>query len=81
MSGGELHSIEQKLDVLIRLSAYLATKGMKVAEAAPILNGLGMSSGEIALVLGSTPNAVKVRISKSKASKKNGKIQNNNREE
>ena len=80
MSGVELQSIEQKLDVLIRLNAYLATKGMKVAEAAPILNGLGISSAEIALVLGSTPNAVNVRISESKANKKNTKVKNNGKE-
>lgn len=76
MSGKELQSIEQKLDLLIRLNAYLATKGMKVADAAPILHGLGMSSSEIAMVLGSTPNAVNARISEAKANKKNVKIKN-----
>jgi predicted transcriptional regulator len=70
-------SLEQKLDTLIRLNAYIATKGMKVAEAAPILNELGMSAAEIALILGSTPNAVNVRLSEARAGKKKAKAKNN----
>jgi hypothetical protein len=48
MSDINLESLEQKLDVLIRLNAYIATRDMTVAEAAPLLNGLGMSPAEIA---------------------------------
>jgi predicted transcriptional regulator len=69
--------LEKKLDTLIRLNAYIATRGMSVAEAAPILSEMGMSSNEIALVLGSTPNSVMVRISEAKAEKKKGKAKNN----
>ncbi|MFN8385383.1 MAG: hypothetical protein U0X92_03065 [Anaerolineales bacterium] len=65
--------LHQKLDTLIRLNAYIAVKGMKIAEAAPLLNELGISPVEIALILGSTPNAVNVRISEAKAAKKNSK--------
>ena len=77
MADGNSKSLEQKLDTLIRLNAYIATKGMKVADAAPILNELGMSAAEIALILGSTPNAVNVRISEARAEKKKGKAKNN----
>ncbi len=73
MSDVDLSLLEQKLDILIRLNAYIATKGMKVADAAPILNDLGMCTTEIALVLGSTPNAVKVRVSEARAEKKKNK--------
>jgi predicted transcriptional regulator len=77
MADSDAKSFEQKLDILIRLNAYMATKGMKVADAAPILNELGMSASEIALILGSTPNAVNVRISEARAEKKKGKVKNN----
>jgi DNA-directed RNA polymerase specialized sigma24 family protein len=77
MADSDAKSLEQKLDMLIRLNAYMATKDMKVADAAPILNELGMSASEIALILGSTPNAVNVRISEARAEKKKGKVKNN----
>lgn len=70
MSDVDLKSLEQKLDVLIRLSAYVATKEMTIAEAAPLLHRLGMSPAEIAPILGSTPNAVNTRISEAKNGKK-----------
>jgi hypothetical protein len=80
MDDSDTKSLEQKLDLLIRLNAYIATKGMKVADAASILNGLGMSASEIALILGSTPNAVNVRISEARAEKKKSKAKNNEKE-
>lgn len=65
--------LHQKLDIIIRLNAYIAVKGMKITEAAPLLNELGISPVEIALILSSTPNTVNVRISEAKAAKKNAK--------
>ncbi len=66
-----LKSIEQKLDLLIRLNAVSISKGMTVSEGAPLLKELGLSIKDIAVVLRSTENAVKVRASQAKASKKN----------
>lgn len=73
MSADNFVLLHQRLDVLIRINAYIAIKGMKVAEAAPLLNELGISPAEIALIVGSTPNAVNVRISEAKAAKKSRK--------
>lgn len=63
-------SLEEKMDILIKLNAYIATKGMKVAEAAPILNSLGLASSDIATILGSTVNAVNARLSEARKNKK-----------
>ena len=61
-----LKSIERKLDVLIDLTAYLATREMTVTDGAPLLNRLGMTPAEIAPILKSTASAVKTRIKEAK---------------
>lgn len=73
MDEKSLKSLEHKLDILINLNALLVTKGMKVAEAAPILNSIGLAPSEIATILGSTVNAVNVRLSEARADKKSKK--------
>ncbi len=70
MDEKSLKSLEHKLDVLINLNSLLVTKGMKVTEAAPLLNSIGLTPSEIATILGSTTNAVNVRISEAKTDKK-----------
>lgn len=66
MNDDTFKSIERKLDVLIGLTAHLATKDMTVTDGAPLLRRLGMSPAEIAPVLKSTAKAVKTRIKEAK---------------
>ena len=73
MDEKSLKLLEHKLDVLINLNALLVTKDMKVTEAAPLLNNIGLAPSDIATILGSTVNAVNVRISGAKAGKKSNK--------
>jgi hypothetical protein len=62
----DLKSIDRKLGVLISLIAYQIAEGKTVAEGAPVLKRLGLSSSEIADVFDSTAKAVSVRIAEAK---------------
>jgi DNA-directed RNA polymerase specialized sigma24 family protein len=62
----DLHELDRKINALLRLFAYSVCAEMTVTEAAPLLDRLGLSAGEIADVMDSTPNTVRVRISEAK---------------
>jgi hypothetical protein len=65
----KLTSIQEKLDQLIFLVACQVTQGQSVAQAAPVLKRLGLNNSQIATVLGSTPNAISVRLAEAKGKK------------
>lgn len=68
-SNDMMASLDRKLSMLIHLTAYQMVVGKTVAEAAPILKRLGLTSAEIAQIFDSTPNAVNVRLSEGKKKK------------
>jgi hypothetical protein len=70
-SGTTQTAVESKLDQLISLVAYGLTRGQSVGEAAPVLTRLGLTNGQIADALGSTPGAVSVRLAEAKNKKTN----------
>lgn len=63
----ELHRIEAKLDILIRLVAVrvVADKESQ-AEKAVLLRRAGIGPTEIAAILGTTPNTITVALAQSK---------------
>ncbi len=64
MSDPQLKAIEQKLDVLIRLLATNLTADKSRGEQIVLLNKANFQPKEIAGLLGTTPNAVRVSLSK-----------------
>jgi len=70
----ELANIERKLDMLIRLVAMsLASDNHSMQEKAVRLQRAGLPPREIAVLCGSTPNAVRVALSTAKHAKKGRK--------
>jgi len=68
---GELAAIERKLDTLIRLVAMaLASDNHSLQQKAVRLQRAGLPPREIAVLCGSTPNAVRVALSTAKHAKK-----------
>ncbi len=72
MNDKKLTAIEEKLDTLVKLVGFRIAKdmGLNVSDVAPVFKRLGLSNEDIASILGSTPNAVSVRISEAKREKK-----------
>jgi hypothetical protein len=67
----ELANIERKLDTLIRLVAMsLASDNHSLQEKAVRLQRAGLPPRDIAVLCGSTPNAVRVALSTAKHAKK-----------
>lgn len=70
----EFANIEQKLDTLIRLVAMgLASDNRSLQEKAVRLQRAGLPPRDIAVLCGSTPNAVRVALSTAKRAKKSRK--------
>jgi len=64
MSDPQLRAIEDKLDVLIRLLAISLTADKSQGEQIALLKKATFQPKEIANLLGTTPNAVSVSLSK-----------------
>jgi CRP-like cAMP-binding protein len=64
-------SILTKLDYLLRIHVLGVTKGMKQNEQIALLNRVGLPPKDIADLLGTTGNAVSVRLAEMR--KSNGK--------
>ena len=58
----QLAQISKKLDVLIRLGAINAVKGLKEKRQVEILSDAGFAPRDIAGIVGTTPNAVRIRL-------------------
>ncbi len=70
----EFSNIERKLDTLIRLVAMgLASDNHSLQEKAVRLQRAGLPPRDIAVLCGSTPNAVRVALSTAKHAKKTRK--------
>jgi DNA-directed RNA polymerase specialized sigma24 family protein len=66
-----LKQIRSEMTVLIRLLAYNITKDQKtIAEKAVILNRLGLSLSEIAVICGTSTGSISVRLAETKRKKK-----------
>jgi len=59
-------SIEEKLDLIVRLLAANVGPSLSVAERAPILRRLGLDLNTIAMVCNTTANSVSVRLAEAK---------------
>lgn len=63
-----------KIDQILRILAVIATKGLKQREQIAVLNQAGLPPKDIAGLLGTTPNTVRVELvalRKSKSRKRN----------
>lgn len=68
-----LTKISNEMKVLTRLLAYNITQGQKnVADKAMILSRLGLSLTEMAVICGTSPKAVSVRLAEARRNKKRG---------
>ena len=56
------HAVLDKLDKILRVLAVLATKGMKQREQISLLNQAGMRPKDIAELLGTSSNTVRVEL-------------------
>jgi DNA-directed RNA polymerase specialized sigma24 family protein len=63
MSQNELSELLSKLDQIIRLLALSVTRGMKQGEQIIMLSNAGFQPKEIADLLGTTANTVRVTLS------------------
>lgn len=54
--------VEEKLDRILRLLGVIAVKGLTQSEQIATLSNLGFAPKEIAIVLGTTPNTVRVTL-------------------
>ncbi len=70
MESDELREISEKLDVLTRLTALLLTEEKKQADQFLLLNRAGFKPKDIAELLGTTPNTVRVALSTLRKKKK-----------
>ena len=69
-----LHSIEGKLDQMLRLAALQLTSNMKQVQAIHTLSAAGFERRLIADLLGTTPGTVSVTLAKAKAQQKTREI-------
>jgi hypothetical protein len=70
----KLDELGSKIDALIQVVAItsrkdIVTKGKKKTDQIVALSNLGLSNDVIALIVGSTPEAVRVRLTQLKAKK------------
>jgi predicted ArsR family transcriptional regulator len=70
MSETELIGISEKLDLLIRLEALALIEGRKQNDQLFLLSKAGFQPKTIAEILGTTPNTVRVQLSKLRKKKK-----------
>jgi DNA-binding CsgD family transcriptional regulator len=61
--GEELKRVNERLDKLIRLMAVSATHGLTTTEKITVLHQAGLTPTDIAEILGTSRNAVNVRLS------------------
>ena len=70
MPDPQIRTIEDKLDVLIRLLAISMTADKSQGEQIVLLNKANFQPKDIASLLGTTPNAVSVALSKMRRKQK-----------
>jgi predicted ArsR family transcriptional regulator len=70
MSETELKAISGKLDLLIRLEAAALIEGRKQNDQLFLLSKAGFQPKTIAEILGTTPNTVRVQLSKLRKKKR-----------
>ena len=69
-----LSEISNKLDTIIRLLGHQVSSQHETLETkASVLNSIGLTSGEIAKVCGTTPGTISVRLAEAKKKRKTGK--------
>ncbi len=62
MESKESNPVDEKIQLLVRLTAANLVKEKSISEASEILNRMGMKPKEIAVVLGTTSNVISVRL-------------------
>lgn len=62
MSEETLQQIDAKMSTLIRLIALDIVKGRSFMEQIELLSNAGLTPAEIAIVLGKTPNNIRVQL-------------------
>jgi DNA-binding NarL/FixJ family response regulator len=70
-----LPEIDKKLSLIIKLLGQLVIAETSQTEAIVKLNRLGLDRNSIAEIMGTSPQAVSVRISEAKRKKKSKKIE------
>ena len=76
-----LKQISNEMKVLTRLLAYNIIQDQKnVADKAMILSRLGLSLAEMAVICGTSPKAVSVRLAEARRNKKRGNVDNTPKE-
>ena len=69
MSDKQFKILTEKLDTLIKLTAIDALKGKNLTDQIEILSEIGLQPKEIATILGTDPNTVRVLKSRLKSRK------------
>ena len=64
MGQSELQEISEKIDAVVRLLAVSVTAGKKRTEKLVLLSQAGFQPKKIAELLGTTPNSVRVELSR-----------------
>lgn len=70
MSDKQFNNLMQKLDILIKLTAFNLLKDKNKTEQIMILADLGLERQDIANIVGTTPSTVSVTLSQMKQKKK-----------
>jgi len=70
MDDEQYDGLTKKLDLLIRLTAIAAVRGLSVTEQIRLLDSAGLRPAEIARILNKTPNTVRVLLFGIKKKKK-----------
>ncbi|MCH7666211.1 MAG: hypothetical protein IH936_09835 [Acidobacteria bacterium] len=70
MTEPEVSQLVARLDILVRLDALNLVAGKKQGEQIALLSAAGLAPKEIAEILETTPNTVRVRLSNFRKQKK-----------
>lgn len=70
MDNQQFKEIDKSLKTIIRLIGIIAIKEKAPKEQVLLLNKLGLQPKEIAELLGKTPNAIRIALSRAKKSSK-----------
>ena len=62
MSENILRKVDSKLSTLIRLISLDIVRGRPLGEQIELLNNAGLAPAEIAVILGQTPNNIRVQL-------------------
>ncbi|HUF54652.1 MAG TPA: hypothetical protein VMR52_12890 [Dehalococcoidia bacterium] len=65
MDPNQYQRLEAQLVVIIKLLSAPMVEGKSIADSAPRLAQVGLKSGEIAEILGTTPNVVRTALARS----------------